>query len=92
MNYNNLEIADLFLMLGEKLKNSPLTGDNLSLKFDVDMLTPQEVCAIYPCFNDGTLRDATKNQLPYYKIGKHRFYRAKDIDAWLEKQIIIEEN
>lgn len=92
MNYKNLDMADLFLMLGEQLKNSPLTGDNLSLKVNKDLLTPQEVCAIYPCFNDGTLRDATKNQLPYLKIGKHRFYRTKDIDDWLDKQVIIEEN
>lgn len=85
MNNKELKIDDLVAMLGELLKTSPNIPTN-------NLLTPQEVCAIYPCFNDGTLRDATKNQLPYYKIGKHRFYTIKDIDAWLEKQIIIEEN
>ena len=75
-------------MLGELLKNSP----KLLVKNNMDLLTPQEVCEIYPCFNDGTLREATKNQLPYLKIGKHRFYRIKDIDEWLDKRVIIEEN
>lgn len=92
MNNNDAAVADLINMLRENLKNSLLTNDNFSLKSNIDMLTPQEVCTLYPCFNDVTLRDATKNKLPYLKIGKHRFYRTKDIDEWLDKQTIIEEN
>lgn len=88
MKNKELNLDDLVAMLGELLKNSP----NLLVKNNMDLLTPQEVCAIYPCFNDSTLRDATKNGLPYFKPNKHRFYRAKDIDEWIEKQIIIEEN
>lgn len=88
MKSKELNNDDLVGMLGELLKNS----HNLLVKNNMDLLTPQEVCEIYPCFNDGTLRDATKNQLPYLKIGKHRFYRIKDIDEWLDKRVIIEEN
>ena len=88
MKSKELNNDDLVGMLGELLKNSP----KLLVKNNMDLLTPQEVCAIYPCFNDGTLREATKNQLPYLKIGKHRFYRIKDIDEWLDKRVIIEEN
>lgn len=88
MKSKELNNDDLVGMLGELLKNS----SKLLVKNNMDLLTPQEVCEIYPCFNDGTLREATKNQLPYLKIGKHRFYRIKDIDEWLDKRVIIEEN
>lgn len=88
MKNEEINIADLFLMLGEQLKNSP----GLTMKTGNDLLTPQEVCTIYPCFNDGTLRDATKKGLPYHKIGKHRYYKPKEIDDWIDKQVIIEGN
>ena len=88
MKSKELNNDDLVGMLGELLKNS----SKLLVKNNMDLLTPQEVCEIYSCFNDGTLREATKNQLPYLKIGKHRFYRIKDIDEWLDKRVIIEEN
>lgn len=90
MNYKNIDIDSLVTALAEKLKSLLITDESLSLKLGKDLLTPQEVCAIYPCFNDGSLRDATKNQLPYLKIGKHRFYRTKDIDEWLDKQVVID--
>ena len=92
MNYKNLDLDDLATAVAERLKTSLMADENLSLKLSKDLLTPQEVCAIYPCFNDGSLRDATKIGLPYLKIGKHRFYRTKDSDGWLDKQVIIEGN
>ena len=90
MNNIDLDINTLLEMIVKKLKESSQPIDDTKSNIDMDMLTPQQVCDIYPCFNDGTLRKATKNQLPFRKIGKHRFYSAKEIDEWLNKQIIIE--
>ena len=84
----DLNVTDLVTMVVDELKKTSLSVDVSNI--NTSLLTPKQVCALYPCFNDGTLRDATKNQLPYRKIGKHRFYNAKEIDEWLNKQIIIE--
>ncbi|MFV0275169.1 MAG: helix-turn-helix domain-containing protein [Bacilli bacterium] len=93
VNFENVNIADLLLALGEQLKSSQKQKDSASIVISKELLSSKEVCELYPCFtDDNALRKATDKGLPYLKTGRHRFYRRIDIDGWLDKQIIIEGN
>jgi predicted DNA-binding transcriptional regulator AlpA len=92
MYTNNINIADLLIRFGEFLKsyqNQNIEHSNIS---NNRYLTQEEVLQIYP-FTLSTLYNATRyKSLPYIKHGKHRYYKRIEIEEWIEKNTIINQD
>ena len=84
---NLKNIADILIKLGTELNK---IADDITIKTEKEdkevLLTKEEVLEQYKCFNSSSLYSAVQNGLPSYKVGRHRYYKAVDIDTWISNK------
>lgn len=87
MNYTK-ELADLFIRFGNELNKLAMEAEKTKTEeTKEELLTKKMVLEKFPIFNESSLYRATAyNGLTSYKLGKHRYYKAVDIEEWINLQ------
>ena len=49
-------------------------------------LLPQEAAAYLGCGYDKLMQMTRRKEIPFYSIGKRKFFRKKTLDLWIENQ------
>lgn len=88
MNYTK-ELADLFIRFGNELNKLAMQAEETKSEEEnkEELLTKKMVLEKFPIFNENSLyRATTYSGLISYKLGKHRYYKAVDIEEWINLQ------
>ena len=88
MNYTK-ELADLFIRFGNELNKLAMQVEETKTEEEnkEELLTKKMVLEKFPIFNESSLyRATTYSGLISYKLGKHRYYKAVDIEELINLQ------
>jgi hypothetical protein len=90
MNQNILKLANLFIEFGNMLNESAKEFADSNSARDTSLLSEEETLKKYNFLSHAKLLKASENEgLPFYKIGRKRYYKISDIDNWLDSKVVI---